>query len=158
MDIRRYLKKKPTLNRTRGRLENFAFVDVVQLMTLSAKTGCIILKHGDVRGEAWFENGRLRHAGVQGTAGEDAFCRMVGWEDGEFEILHGALANMPSMDCDPMYLLMRGVTMLDESTWNSDIEPTKRPVRNPRAWRRPEVIAPVLLAGLASLIMVWMVF
>jgi hypothetical protein len=158
MDIRRYLKKKPTLNRTRGRLENLAFVDVVQLMTLGAKTGCIILRHGDIRGEAWFENGRLRHAGVQGTAGEDAFCGMLGWETGEFEILHGALANMPSMDCDPIHLLMRGAKKLDELVWDSTVKPVKRPPRAPGAWRRPEVIAPVVLAGLAGLITLLIVF
>jgi hypothetical protein len=158
MDIRRYLKKKPKLNRTRGRLENLAFVDVVQLMTMSGKTGCIILKDDDTRGEAWFENGRLRHAGSQGVAGEDAFCSMMAWESGEFEIMHGELANMPSMDCDPMYLLMRGAKRLDESVWESSHKPINQPARASGVWRRPEVIAPVVLAGLAGLITFLIVF
>jgi hypothetical protein len=158
MNIRRYMKKKPTLDRTRGRLENLAFVDVVQIMTMSGKTGCIILKNDDTRGEAWFENGRLRHAGSKGVAGEDAFCSMMAWESGEFEILHGALANMPSMDCDPMHLLMLGARRLDESVWESSVKPVKEPARVPGAWRRPEVIAPVVLAGLAGLITLLIVF
>ena len=157
MGIRRYLKKKPTQDRTCGRLENLAFVDVVQMMMMGSKTGCIILKHNERRGEAWFEKGRLRHAGGGGMAGEDAFCAMIGWETGEFEILHDVRANMPSMNCDPMALLMRGAKSLDEeAVQESDVKPAQEKPRTPGAWRRPGVIAPALF-GIAGLITMWVV-
>ncbi|GEM_PF-5833827 len=141
MNIRNWLNRKAALGRTRGRLENLAFSDVVQMMTLGGKTGCILVKTGDRRGEAWFEKGRLRHAGGQGTAGEDAFCRMVGWERGEFEILHGEVTCTPSMDCDPMHLLMEGARRMDEEKRDRKRIRPNRPARLKKlmaAWVRDE--------------------
>lgn len=108
-------RKKQRPSRTTGRLEDLSFADLAQLMALGGKTGCIRITDGEFRGEAWFENGRLRHARTTGSTGEQAFMALVGWTSGSFQIAHGMVAYRPRMDHDAMHLLMKSMKEMDEA-------------------------------------------
>ena len=109
------VRKKQRPSRTTGRLEDLSFADLAQLMALGGKTGCIRITDGEFRGEAWFEDGRLRHARTNGSSGEQAFMALVGWTSGSFQIAHGMVAYRPGMDHDAMHLLMKSMKEMDEA-------------------------------------------
>lgn len=107
-------RKKPQ-RRTAGSLEDLNFAELAQLMALGGKTGCIRITDNEFRGEAWFEDGRLRHARANRITGEQAFMAMVGRTSGTFVIAHGMVAYRPKMDHDPMHLLMKCMKEMDEA-------------------------------------------
>ena len=109
------VRRKRPQRRTSGSLEDLGFAELAQLMALGGKTGCIRITDGEFRGEAWFEDGRLRHARTNGNTGEQAFMAMVGWTSGTFVIAHGMVAYRPKMDHDAMHLLMKCMKEMDEA-------------------------------------------
>ncbi len=56
------VRKNQNRRRTTGNLEDLSFCELAQIMALGGKTGCVRIVDGNFRGEAWFVDGRLRHA------------------------------------------------------------------------------------------------
>ncbi|MBD3867195.1 MAG: DUF4388 domain-containing protein [Acidobacteria bacterium] len=109
------VRRKRPQSRTTGNLEDLSFAELTQLMALGGKTGCIRITDGEFRGEAWFVDGRLRHARTNESSGEQAFMAMVGWTSGTFLIAHGMVAYRLKMDHDAMHLLMKSMKQMDEA-------------------------------------------
>lgn len=97
-----------------GRLENMSLPDILQTLHIGMKTALVSLTCGKVEGKLWFEEGAVIHGKVEGIEGEDAFYTMLRWEEGEFVIEHGVRGKKRTVNCDPMYLLMEGLRLLDE--------------------------------------------
>ena len=117
--VRRNRKRR----RTTGSLEDLSFAELAQLMTLGGKTGCIRICDGDFSGEAWFVDGRLRHARtIHNLTGEEAFTALVRWTSGKFKIAHGMVPYRPSMDHDAMHLLMKCMKEIDEAAFAAEAE------------------------------------
>ena len=57
---------------------------------------------------------RVRDLTPLRLAGEDAFYTMLRWNTGDFVIEHGIRGKQRTIDCDPMFLLMEGLRLLDE--------------------------------------------
>ncbi len=110
------VRKNPNRRRTTGNLEDLSFSELAQIMALGGKTGCVRIVDGNFRGEAWFVDGRLRHARTLNVAGEEAFTALVRWTSGSFQITHGLVPYRPGMDHDPMHLLMQSLQELDEAS------------------------------------------
>ena len=117
MAVLTIVRRKKNQHRTSGSLEDLSFAELAQLMTLGGKTGCIRITDGEFRGEAWFEDGRLRHARCNGSTCEQAFMALVGWTSGTFQIAHGMVAYRPKMNHDTMHLLMKSVKEMDEAAF-----------------------------------------
>ena len=111
------VRRKEYRRRTTGSLEDLSFAELTQLMALGGKTGSVRITDGEFRGEAWFENGRLRHARTNVGTGEQAFMAMVSWTSGTFVIAHGMVAYRPKMDHDAMHLLMKSMKEMDEAAF-----------------------------------------
>ncbi len=111
------VRNKQKRRRTRGSLEDLSFAELAQLMALGGKSGCIRITDGEFRGEAWFEDGRLRHARTNGSTGEQAFMALAGWTSGSFQIAHDMVAYRPKMNHDTMHLLMKSMKEMDEASF-----------------------------------------
>ena len=97
-----------------GRLENMNLADILQTLHIGMKTALVTLRCCKVTGKLWFEEGSIVHCKVEKQEGEEAFFTMLRWDEGEFVIEHGVRGKQRSVHCDPMYLLMEGLRLLDE--------------------------------------------
>ena len=116
------VRKNQNRRRTTGNLEDLSFCELAQIMALGGKTGCVRIVDGNFRGEAWFVDGRLRHARTLSVSGEDAFTALVRWTSGSFQITHGLVPNRPGMDHDTMHLLMQSLKEQDEASFAEEAE------------------------------------
>jgi CheY-like chemotaxis protein len=58
--------------------------DLLQLYAAAGADGALAVRAGGLRGEVWFEGGRIVHARTAAKAGVDAFCDVVRWPHGSF--------------------------------------------------------------------------
>ncbi len=100
-----------------GDLKNLGIPDIVQTLHLGLKTACVTLKGaGEDEGRIYFENGRIRHCEVGKLSGEDAFYRLLYWQEGPFVISHGQTTQLRTIAMDEMHLMMEGMRRMDEET------------------------------------------
>ena len=91
-----------------------ALPDILQTLHIGMKTALVTLTCGKISGKLWFEEGSISHAKVENVEGEDAFYTMLRWNTGDFVIEHGIRGKQRTIDCDPMFLLMEGLRLIDE--------------------------------------------
>ena len=98
-----------------GDLKNLGIPDIVQTLHLGLKTACVTLKGaGGEEGRIYFENGRIRHCETGKLSGEDAFYRLLYWQEGPFVISHGQTTQLRTIAMDEMQLMMEGMRRMDE--------------------------------------------
>ncbi len=98
-----------------GDLKNLGIPEIVQTLHLGLKTACVTVTRGDGdEGRIFFENGRIRHCAIGDTSGEEAFYRMLRWQEGPFVIAHGQTTTVRTIEMDEMQLMMEGMRRLDE--------------------------------------------
>ena len=61
--------------------------DILQLECLSGSSTVLRIMHGPLMAKVWIQNGELIDAEAEGTRGEAAFQRLLGWKTGTFENL-----------------------------------------------------------------------
>ncbi len=98
-----------------GNLETLSLPDIMQTLTIGMKTACVSINCQDNSGKIWVEGGAPKHAKTGRLEGEEAFYEMVRWSTGEFVIEHGVRSKKSSIELDPMFLLMEGLRLMDES-------------------------------------------
>ncbi|HEY4954104.1 MAG TPA: DUF4388 domain-containing protein [Gemmatimonadaceae bacterium] len=102
----------------RGNLSEASLPDVLQLLAMGNKSGCLTLHVGDGSGSIYFENGRISHAGVTGRslATDDAVFAMFNWTHGAFSFEPGIMppAGASRVPVDPQELLLEGARRVDE--------------------------------------------
>lgn len=100
----------------RGRLEEMSLPDVVQFLSLGAKTAHVAVGDDEgPKGELWVEGGSLVHAAAGDARGEAALFEMLRWDSGQFRIHHGVTTADRSLEGDPMHLLLEGLRLRDEA-------------------------------------------
>jgi hypothetical protein len=67
-----------------GSLEDVKLPDIIQMMSVSAKTGCFILSRDDEEGRIYLRRGDVVHAHLGNSVGESAIYAMSIWESGGF--------------------------------------------------------------------------
>jgi len=99
-----------------GDLRNLSIPDIVQTLHLGLKTACVTIRRADgaEQGKIFFENGRIRHCEVGTLSGEEAFYRLVRWQEGPFVITHGTTTPLRTVQADEMQLVMEGLRRMDE--------------------------------------------
>jgi hypothetical protein len=80
------------------------------------KTALVALSHEDQTGRIWFRDGAVVHAKCGEIQGEAAFHAMARWKTGEFAIEHGIKSRRTTIECDPMFLVMESMRLMDESS------------------------------------------
>jgi DNA-binding response OmpR family regulator len=97
-----------------GQLENLGLPDIVQTLANGMKTAVVVLDSGDQSGRIWFRDGAVVHAKYGELVGELAFHAMARWKTGTFAIEHGVKNRRTTIECDPMFLVMESMRLMDE--------------------------------------------
>ena len=102
----------------RGNLSEASLPDVLQLLAMGSKTGCLTLHVGEASGSIYFENGLVCYASLSTRAldTDDAVFAMFNWTHGAFSFEPGENppAGVVRTAVDPQELLLEGARRVDE--------------------------------------------
>jgi len=97
-----------------GSLKELPLPDIIQLVSVSGKTGAFTLKSGGSRGEIFLRGGQIVHAEVGDLAGEEAVYELAIWTDGEFVFTPGREVQQTTIQKSNTNLLMEAARRIDE--------------------------------------------
>ncbi len=97
-----------------GSLEEVKLPDVIQLMSVSSKTGCFIMSQGEVSGSIYLKDGQIVHAVSGDLQGEEAIYTLAIWEKGQFEFKLGVTSEETTVTKRNTNILMEMARKLDE--------------------------------------------
>ena len=97
-----------------GSLSELHLPDIIQLVSVSGKTGVFRLIDGSHRGDIWLHEGRIVHAEHEDLAGEEAVYALAIWRTGEFRFEAGIAAPRQTIQKSNTNLLMEAARRLDE--------------------------------------------
>ncbi len=97
-----------------GSLAELHLPDIIQLVSVSGKTGVFHLVDGPQHGEIWLSDGKIVHAEVEDLGGEEAVYALAIWRSGEFKFDPGAAPPRQTIQKSNTNLLMEAARRLDE--------------------------------------------
>src|SRR5512143_1830052 len=97
-----------------GSLTELHLPDIIQLVSVSGKTGVFHLVDGQQHGEIWLSDGKIVHAEVEDLAGEEAVYALAIWRSGEFKFDPNAAPPKQTIQKSNTNLLMEAARRLDE--------------------------------------------
>jgi DNA-binding response OmpR family regulator len=97
-----------------GSLEDMAVIDLLQTFEVSRKTGVLLLTHDEQTAKIFFREGKVIDAELTRLRGEEAVYRTLLWNDGQFEVHFGTIANEDIIETSTQGLLMEGMRRVDE--------------------------------------------
>src|SRR5207245_450991 len=103
--------------RPRPRKGPFASVplpDIIQLISVSGKTGVFHLTSGALAGEIYLSDGKIVHAQLDDVSGEEAVYALAMWSQGDFRFDPGVAIELRTITKSNTNLLMEAARRLDE--------------------------------------------
>lgn len=104
----------------KGSLREASLPDVLQLLAMGKKTGCLDLEYRSNSGAIYFDAGRISYAFIRGREvdTENAVFSLFTWTNGAFNFEPGIVPNTgtPLASIDPQSLLLEGARRVDEWT------------------------------------------
>jgi hypothetical protein len=97
-----------------GSLKELPLPDIIQLVSVSGKTGKFTLTRDGDRGFIWLKNGQMVHATVGDLVGEEAIYALAIWNQGEFQFSPGDEPDRQTITKSNTNLLMEAARRLDE--------------------------------------------
>ena len=97
-----------------GSIQELPVPDIIQLVSVSGKTGMFMLVRGGERGFIFLKNGRIVHAELGGLTGEEAVYALAIWSTGDFQFTPGKEIEAVTIDKTNTSLLMEAARRLDE--------------------------------------------
>jgi hypothetical protein len=97
-----------------GSLAELHLPDIIQLISVSGKTGVFHLTDGALRGEIYLNEGKIVHAQIEETSGEEAVYALAIWRQGEFRFDPGPATEQKTITKSNTNLLMEAARRLDE--------------------------------------------
>jgi hypothetical protein len=97
-----------------GSLAELHLPDIIQLVSVSGKTGVFHLVDGPHNGQIWLLEGRIVHAEAEDLAGEEAVYSLAIWRTGEFRFEPGSAPPRQTIQKSNTGLLMEAARRLDE--------------------------------------------
>ncbi|HTR03239.1 MAG TPA: DUF4388 domain-containing protein [Thermoanaerobaculia bacterium] len=97
-----------------GSISELPVPDIIQLVSVSGKTGMFLLLRGSERGSIYLRNGRIVHAEIDGVSGEEAVYALAIWSTGDFQFTPGKETETVTIDKTNTSLLMEAARRLDE--------------------------------------------
>jgi len=97
-----------------GSLAELHLPDIIQLISVSGKTGVFHLTDGRQRGEIYLNEGRIVHAELEDSTGEEAVYALSIWRQGEFRFDPGGPTDRLTITKSNTNLLMEAARRLDE--------------------------------------------
>jgi hypothetical protein len=97
-----------------GSLKELPLPDIIQLVSVSGKTGVFRLKNGTDSGEIYLQRGQIAHAQVGDLSGEEAVYELAIWRQGDFVFTPGTEPPISSITRSNTNLLMEAARRIDE--------------------------------------------
>ena len=97
-----------------GSLQEVKLPDIIQLMSVSSKTGCFVLTRGDEEGRIFLEEGQIVHAHCGALVGEEAIYTVAIWHQGSFKFQLGETTDERTITKRNTNILMEVARKLDE--------------------------------------------
>ena len=97
-----------------GSLKELPLPDIIQLVSVSGKTGKFTLTRDADRGFIFLKNGQMVHASVGDLVGEEAIYSLAIWNSGEFQFTPGEEPDRQTITKSNTNLLMEAARRLDE--------------------------------------------
>lgn len=97
-----------------GSLKHLQLADVIQLISVSGKTGMFHLKRDGREGQIYLKDGNIVHAELEEIKGEEAVYELAIWNDGEFYFEPDVEAQIRTISKSNTNLLMEAARRLDE--------------------------------------------
>ncbi len=97
-----------------GSLAELHLPDIIQLVSVSGKTGVFHLSDATHRGDIWLHEGRIVHAETDDLSGEEAVYALAIWRAGEFRFEAAAASPRQTIQKSNTNLLMEAARRLDE--------------------------------------------
>ena len=113
--LRGLLSASATAAPLTGTLSDFPIVDIVQVLSMTQKTGTLVLGQKGKEAGLAMDKGEVRHAWVDNLEGEDAFFRLLDWTEATFSFESGRRPSKTTIQTPTMTLLMEGARRKDET-------------------------------------------
>ena len=97
-----------------GSIQELPVPDIIQLVSVSAKTGMFTLVRGAERGYIYLKGGQMVHARVGELTGEEAIYALAIWNSGDFQFTPNEQAESATIERSNTSLLMEAARRLDE--------------------------------------------
>lgn len=97
-----------------GSIQELPVPDIIQLVSVSGKTGMFTLVRGNERGFIYLKNGQMVHARLGDLTGEEAIYALAIWSSGDFQFTPGEETDAASIQKSNTSLLMEAARRLDE--------------------------------------------
>lgn len=97
-----------------GSLAELHLPDIIQLISVSGKTGVFHLTNGVQRGQIFLHDGKIVHAELEDATGEEAVYALAIWSQGDFRFEPGQGTNLRTITKSNTNLLMEAARRLDE--------------------------------------------
>jgi hypothetical protein len=97
-----------------GSLKELPLPDIIQLVSVSGKTGKFTLTRDADRGLIFLKGGQMVHASVGDLVGEEAIYSLAIWNSGDFQFSAGEEADRTTINKSNTNLLMEAARRLDE--------------------------------------------
>jgi hypothetical protein len=97
-----------------GSLAELHLPDIIQLVSVSGKTGVFHLTDAAHRGDIWLNEGRIVHAETEDLSGEEAVYALAIWRAGEFRFEAAEASPRQTIHKSNTSLLMEAARRLDE--------------------------------------------
>lgn len=97
-----------------GSLKELPLPDIIQLVSVSGKTGKFTLTRDGDRGYIYLKNGQMVHATVADLVGEEAIYSLAIWNQGEFQFSPNEEPDRQTITKSNTNLLMEAARRLDE--------------------------------------------
>ena len=97
-----------------GSLKELPLPDIIQLVSVSGKTGKFTLTRDADKGYIYLKNGQMVHAYVGDLVGEEAIYALAIWNAGEFQFNPGEEPDRQTITKSNTNLLMEAARRLDE--------------------------------------------
>ena len=127
-----------------GSISELPVPDIIQLVSVSGKTGMFMLIRGSERGSIYLQNGRIVHAEIGSVSGEEAVYTLAIWSTGDFQFTPGKESDKVTIDKTNTSLLMEAARRLDEWKVLARKIPSVDaiPVLKPRELGEPVTLSP----------------
>jgi CheY-like chemotaxis protein len=115
------LEKKDPKASFAGNLSDMGVVDLVQTLEMGKKSGALHIRSTKgVEALAYFRDGRIVDCELGRVTGENAFYRLLNWQEGEFAIEFKPIDRAERIPVSTQGLLMEGMRRIDE--WGRIVE------------------------------------
>src|SRR5437667_9571429 len=97
-----------------GSLAELHLPDIIQLISVSGKTGVFHLTSGALAGEIYLSDGKIVHAQLDDVSGEEAVYALAMWSQGDFRFDPGVATELRTITKSNTILVMEAARRLDE--------------------------------------------